>query len=249
MSELKVHASACHIEPMVHIEEIRAAFTARLKKALAANDIQSWGAGARLAQMAQVTPKAASKWLNGESLPGSAKMQALAASLKVRLEWLEYGKGGMTEDTPPFDANVEPIAGPVRYYEYPEISWVQAGMPMEAIETSNIAGCEFHPSDAWAGPQGFWLKVRGPSMTSPNGMSFSEGMVILVAPGFDVEHGQFVVAKLIDSNEATFKQFIWDSGKAYLKPLNPAFPTVEVDKTWLIVGRVIDAKWPRSVLS
>ena len=85
-------------------------------------------------------------------------------------------------------------------------------------------------------------------MTSTNGMSFSEGMIILVAPGSDVESGQYVVAKLIDTNEATFKQLVRDSGKAYLKPLNPAFPTVEVDNTWTVVGRVVDAKWPRSVL-
>ncbi|WP_238347315.1 helix-turn-helix domain-containing protein [Pseudomonas taiwanensis] len=248
MSELKVHARACDIEPMVHIEEIRAAFAARLKQALAASDIPAWGAGARLASIASVTPKAASKWLNGEAMPGGVKMLALATALKVRLEWLEYGKGEMVEDRPEFDANVEPSAGPVRYYEYPEISWVQAGMPMEAIELSNVASCEVHPSDAWAGPNGFWLKVKGPSMTSSNGMSFSEGMVILVAPGFDVENGQYVVAKLIDSNEATFKQFVWDSGKAYLKPLNPAFPTVEMDGEWCLVGRVVDAKWPRSAL-
>jgi len=80
-------------------------------------------------------------------------------------------------------------------------------------------------------------------------MSFPEGMVILVAPGFDVESGQYVVAKMVDTNEATFKQFVWDSGRAYLKPLNSAFPTVEVDGEWLIVGKVVDAKWPRSVLA
>ncbi|MNJ48759.1 putative HTH-type transcriptional regulator [compost metagenome] len=97
MSELKVHASACDIEPMVHIEEIRAAFAARLKVALAANDMPSWGAGARLAKLAGVTPKASSKWLNGESMPGGAKMLALASALKVRVEWLEYGRGDMQE--------------------------------------------------------------------------------------------------------------------------------------------------------
>ncbi|WP_040263729.1 helix-turn-helix domain-containing protein [Pseudomonas massiliensis] len=146
------------------------------------------------------------------------------------------------------DRNIEPAPGPVRYYEYPEISWVQAGMPVEAVELSNIATCEMHPSDAWAGEHGFWLKVRGPSMTAQGGISFIEGMVILVAPGFDVEPGNYVVAKLVDTDEATFKQYIWDSGKAYLKPLNPAFPTVEVDDTWVIVGKVVDAKWPRAVL-
>ena len=119
---------------------------------------------------------------------------------------------------------------------------------MEAIELSNVTACEMHPSDAWAGPNGFWLKVRGPSMTSQGGVSFVEGMVILVAPGFDVDNGNYCVAKMTDTNEATFKQFIWDSGRAFLKALNPAFPTIEVDDEWTIVGRVVDAKWPRSVL-
>lgn len=82
---------------MVQIEEIRMQFVARLKRALAANDIQEWGAGARLAKMADVTAKASSKWLNGESMPGGAKMLALASALGVRIEWLEYGRGSMRE--------------------------------------------------------------------------------------------------------------------------------------------------------
>lgn len=183
--------------------------------------------------------------LSGESAsPRMPTIAKLARAFRVSPEWLMYGIGDGT-----FDSNVESAPGPTRYYEYPEISWVQAGVAAEAMDLFSVGEFEaMHPSDAWAGPNGFWLKVRGPSMTSTNGMSFSEGMLILVAPGGDVENGQYVVAKLIDTNEATFKQFIWDSGRAYLKPLNPAFPTVEVDDTWSVVGRVIDAKWPRSVL-
>lgn len=98
MSELKVHASTCDIEPMVHIEELRAAFAARLKEALASKGIPAWGAGARLAAMAGVTAKASSKWLNGETMPGGAKMIALASALGVRIEWLEYGRGAMIDD-------------------------------------------------------------------------------------------------------------------------------------------------------
>ena len=93
MSELKVHARACDAEPMVHIEDIRAAFVVRLKKALAAHGIDQWGAGARLAEIAKVTPKASSKWLNGESLPGPAKMSAVADALGVKIEWLQHGAG------------------------------------------------------------------------------------------------------------------------------------------------------------
>lgn len=93
MSELKVHARPCDIEPMVQIEDIRAAFASRLKKSLAEKGIDQWGAGARLAEMTKVTPKAASKWLNGESMPGAAKMQAIAENLGVKIEWLQHGSG------------------------------------------------------------------------------------------------------------------------------------------------------------
>lgn len=90
----------------------------------------------------------------------------------------------MTAEMSGFDANVEPAIGPMRFFESLEISWVQAGAATEAIELSNVAACEVHPSDAWAGPNGFWLKVRGPSTTSQGGSSFTEAMVILIAPGF-----------------------------------------------------------------
>ena len=86
---------------MVQIEEIRNSFVARLKKSLAEAGIPEWGAGVRLAKMAKVTPKACSKWLNGESMPGGAKMLALATALNVRVEWLEYGRGEMRESAPP----------------------------------------------------------------------------------------------------------------------------------------------------
>lgn len=199
----------------------------------------------QLGRLSGVPQPTINRILSGESSsPRRPTVEKIARALRVSPDWLMFGTG---EDK--FDANVEPSTGPTRYYEYPEISWVQAGVAAEAMDLFNVGDFEaIHPSDAWAGPNGFWLKVKGPSMTSVNGMSFSEGMLILVAPGGDVENGQYVVAKLIDTNEATFKQFIWDSGKAYLKPLNPAFPTVEVDDTWSVVGRVVDAKWPRSAL-
>jgi phage repressor protein C with HTH and peptisase S24 domain len=84
---------------MVQIEDLRTAFVGRLKKALARKEIPEWGAGARLAKMAGVTPKATSKWMNGESMPGGAKMLAVANALGVRVEWLEYGRGEMVESS------------------------------------------------------------------------------------------------------------------------------------------------------
>lgn len=112
MSELKVHASACDIEPMVQIEELRTAFVGRLKQALDAKGIPQWGAGARLAKITSVTPKAVSKWLNGESIPGAAKMLTLANALDVKVEWLQHGSGqGPESDSPP-DPEQAPHAEP-----------------------------------------------------------------------------------------------------------------------------------------
>src|SRR5690606_29408480 len=95
MSELKVHARTCNAEPMVQSEKIRADFVRRLKEALAQAGIAEWGAGARLAEIAGTTPKATSKWLNGEAMPGRKNMLAVAEALRVRVEWLQYGEGPM----------------------------------------------------------------------------------------------------------------------------------------------------------
>lgn len=95
MPVLKVHASMCEIERMVQAEEIRSAFVKRLKESLARAGIAEWGAGVRLAKVTGTTPKAASKWLNGESMPGRANMTAIASDLGVRVEWLQFGTGEM----------------------------------------------------------------------------------------------------------------------------------------------------------
>lgn len=144
-------------------------------------------------------------------------------------------------------SNVEPALHPTRHFDYPEISWVQAGAASEAMDLGNIATCPTHASDVWAGHEGFWLKVVGSSMTSPVAPSFPEGVLILVAPDIEPRSGQFVVARLIDSNEATFKQLIKDAGETFLKPLNPAYPITPMQQNWEIVGTVVDGKMPKSI--
>ena len=111
----------------------------------------------------------------------------------------------------------------------------------------NVALCPHHSSDVWAGENAFWLRVVGNSMSSSSGNSFPEGFLILVAPDIEPRPGQYVVARMIDSNEATFKQLVRDAGELYLKPLNPSYPTKAIDNTWEIVGTVVDGKMPKSV--
>jgi len=104
-----------------------------------------------IARECGVSPSAVTQWITGDSKSMKPEnLFALAAATGVSAEWLANGSGGMTIETSGFDANVEPASGPTRYYDYPEISWVQAGTATEALDLSNLAQCEVHPSDAWA---------------------------------------------------------------------------------------------------
>lgn len=126
--------------------------------------------------------------------------------------------------------------------EYPLISWVIAGEWAESCDN-------FHPGDAdmWiastenAGEHGFWLDVRGDSMTCNGNPSFPEGSRILVQPEADLVSGKYYVVKL-DSGESTFKQYVEDAGIKYLRPLNPGYRTIQIEGPFKVIGRVIDTK-------
>lgn len=79
---------------MVHTNS-RYDFSDRLREAIRQAGEDGHGMGARLARTTHVTPKAASKWLNGEARPNHDKLLVLCKWLKVREEWLEYGRGPM----------------------------------------------------------------------------------------------------------------------------------------------------------
>lgn len=140
-------------------------------------------------------------------------------------------------------SNVQMALQPSRVpKDYPLISWVIAGEWAESADN-------FHPGDAdeWiastenAGENGFWLDVRGDSMTCNGNPSFPEGSRILVQPEADVISGKYYVVKL-ESGESTFKQYIEDAGMKYLRPLNPNYRTIQLEGDCKFIGRVIDTK-------
>ncbi|AZI52010.1 LexA family transcriptional repressor [Pantoea agglomerans] len=129
---------------------------------------------------------------------------------------------------------------------FPLISWVSAGQWLEAIEPYKLNEIDEWPETTInAGAQSFWLTVKGDSMTSPVGFTVPEGMIILVDPSKEAKSGKLVVAKLTNDNEATFKMYIEDAGRKFLKPLNPQYPITEVNGNCSIIGTVVDVKWQR----
>lgn len=151
---------------------------------------------------------------------------------------------GMSLFSPADATNVALALQPTRQKkDYPLISWVTAGEWAEAPDN-------FHPgsADEWfsstenAGDHGFWLTVRGDSMTCSGNPNFPEGSLILVRPEAELVSGKYYVVKLLDSGEQTFKQYVEDSGHKYLRPLNPNYRTIEIDGDCHFIGRVIDTK-------
>lgn len=115
--------------------------------------------------------------------------------------------------------------------QVPLISWVRAGS-WDDIED------HFNPADAeeWINTQSksvskhaFALRVEGDSMTSPTGISFPEGCVVVIDPERSPKTGDYVIAKDTITQKATFKKLATDGGRWYLKPLNTTYPAIEID--------------------
>jgi SOS-response transcriptional repressor LexA len=196
---------------------------------------------AELARKAEVTPASVTFWLDGTTKSLKAEKAALIeGATGYRASWIVTGKG--PKKARPESSNVAPAESRRRV---PLISWVQAGAWSDVQDN-------FHPGEAdeWAeafdslpGNSAFALRVVGDSMTSPaqGRQSFPEGTIIIVDPGRAAGPGDYVIAKDVQTQQATFKQLTSDGGRYFLRPLNPAYPTVEIDDPSVrVIGRVIE---------
>ncbi|HEN3368637.1 TPA: helix-turn-helix domain-containing protein [Yersinia enterocolitica] len=126
----------------------------------------------------------------------------------------------------------------------PVLSWVQAGAFSEVDDGFiELDADRWVPSAKKPSDRSFWLEVKGDSMTTPMGVSFPEGMLILVDPDRAVHDGDLCVAYLTNKKAATFKKYVEDAGDHFLKPLNPSWPLTVIDEDCRIIGKVIDATW------
>lgn len=199
----------------------------------------------KVADAAGISPPSVTLYLNGTNALNARFAAVLARlieepveSFSPRLAAEIASLAAATEHS-----NVAPMVQPHREAkDYPVISWVAAGERAESNVCYAVAE-EWLSSTENAGQRGYWLRVRGNSMTSNSYPSFPEGTPILIRPeGFDLISGKFYIARHKASGETTFKQYVLDAGIGYLVPLNKDYQTVPLDGTWDIIGRAIDAK-------
>ena len=157
-------------------------------------------------------------------------IEALARALECTPEFLQFG----IPDNKDINSNIAP--GPTIKNTAPLISWVQAGAWSEITEIKAYDAerfmCPVNCSDLT-----FVLKVQGISMEP----KFDEGDLIFVDPEAECIHGSYVVARLDDDNQATFKQLIIEGGHKFLKAANPNWPEqlIPINGNCTLVGKVI----------
>ena len=76
--------------------------------------------------------------------------------------------------------------------------------------------------------------------------TFNEDELIFVDPEVEPSNGKYVVARLDDENEATFKQLIIEGGHKFLKAANPAWPT-PIQPSMVIVRLLVLSYFGRNV--
>lgn len=154
------------------------------------------------------------------------KIKELAEALRTTPEYLQFGVGEID--------NATVVASAGNYL--PLISLVQAGSWTDIHEVAPM-DVELYPCPIKCSQHSFIVKVEGESMLP----RFEAGDLIYVDPEVQVENGSYVVARLDDENQATFKQLIIDGNKKYLKALNPDWPTkfVEINGNCTLVGKVV----------
>jgi len=158
---------------------------------------------------------------------------ALAKALRVTTAWLEYGDSlSVRETQATYNAQI------MESNDVPLISMVAAGNWTECVDPYPMGfGEQPIPCPVKHSNNSFAVKISGESMMP----RFMSGDIIFCDPNQRPENGDFIIAKLTDDNQATFKQLIIEDGNYFLKAINPNWPQqfVPINGNCHIVGRVI----------
>ncbi|WP_333907267.1 S24 family peptidase [Delftia acidovorans] len=178
---------------------------------------------------------------NWETRGPSSDGLVAAAERGINMRWMKYGEGTM-EDRAPLSQTPRPAGVTL----VPLISSVQAGNWSEIVDRLQTGDAErWLPCPVRHGPNTFCLAVEGESMSNPGVRpSYEPGDIIFVDPGRAAQPGDRVVVRLDNQQQATFKQYLEEDGRKFLRALNPDWKPrlTSIDGAATICGVVI-GKW------
>lgn len=198
-----------------------------------------------LAELMGMGQSGVAQLLNGANAINATHAAQFAKILGIKVD--EFSPSLAAEIAEMYEA-VAQNGTSIPKFSYPLLTDVQAGAFASVGSFREADAKVWVDTTRKASREAFWLEVSGHSMTAPPGSkpSFPEGMLILVDPAEDVEHGDFCVAGIYGDSEVTFKKFVREDGKPWLEPLNPnpRYQSLECNENCRIIGRVVKAQWP-----
>jgi len=194
------------------------AFSKRLNHALDLFGVPPKGKGRQVTvgKMFCVSQKAASKWLEGLSLPDTMRIAIIAEELKVNVEWLTYGAG-------PINTEAMPGIGDSRWKRVPLLTWEQAG---------DYANFDVKTTEKWTwtdvetGPRSYALIVEDESMMP----RYEPGTTVIVDFDKEPEHRNIAFFKWKKTQDVSCAQLLIDGPNRYLKSHNPDYGTLLINE-------------------
>ena len=182
-----------------------------------------------LAESAGISQVTVHKLISGK-INKTARIIDLASALKCDPTWLLNGTGAYQP------LNEEPIK--TIYGQQPIISWSQA-INWSDDQQAGLSDKDWFPCPVDCSDQTFVLRVRGISMAP----RFAEGDLIFVDPAINPVNGKYVIVRLGDEKEASFKMIIIEGAQKYLKADNPDWPApiLPIDSNCQIIGTIVFA--------
>lgn len=128
--------------------------------------------------------------------------------------------------------NARSIEINVQYTDIPVLGLISAGRPLLSDEHLE----HIYRIPVKEGIGRFFLKIHGDSMT---GAGFNDGEMVLVDKNSNVRNGDIIVA--IINGESTVKRFIQQGDEAFLKPENPDYEPIKIEKEsdFTVLGKVV----------
>lgn len=189
----------------------------------------------QLSRQTGVPQPTISRILKGESIdPATSSLEPLAAFFGTSLAAIR----GLVVNERTGGHEVPIISRAANRRDVPVISWIQAGDWNHASDPYYVGDAdEWLPCPVPHSANTYALQVRGVSMEP----EFHDGDYIYVDPASEAKHRSFVIVRLMDRDEAIFKQLIIEEGRRFLKPLNPAWPDaiIEINEKAMICGAVV----------
>lgn len=122
------------------------------------------------------------------------------------------------------------------WMQVPLLSWEQ--LTQWPSLTDNTKPTQSISTDLHLSENAYALKVRDNTMEP----RFPEGMLVIVEPALQPENRDFAIAHIDGQKLPTFKQVLLDGNMAYLKPINPDFQPVPLDKKHRFLGVVVQSR-------